>query len=308
MKTQLFSNGRVLGLGIAAASAVAISGAAANHAQAVPYGGTAAINVALYWGNTSGANAYTGYSGTGADSADSGTMWNNLNIYSTQGTNNYGYVGGGVNAGPAPLVASGTSVASTVYNSAGAATDISINVAPNSVNSGGSSSGYANFSGPTAVVKAMFYSKSGASGAYPVDISGLASDGQYDLYLFGVDDFAGDGSGFSLATANQIAGDAAYASTSGIVSSWNTAGTIFNPADPAATQGTIWTVLHAQANASGDITFNFQPLTGGAAGYLNAFQLQPVAATPEPTTVALLGVAAGAGLLLTSRRKRLAKL
>jgi hypothetical protein len=303
MKTQLHSTGRFLGIGMAAASATLLV-SAGNHAQAAPYSGTNAINFALYWGNPSGAQAYTGYSGTGADTTDSGTTWNNLNIYSTQGANNYGYVSGGISAGPSPAVTSGTSVASTIYDSGGTATDVSVNVAPSSTNSGGASSGYANFPGPTAVVKAMFYSKSGSSGAYPVDISGLASDGQYDLYLFGVDDFSGTGSGFSLAAANQIAGDSAYASTSGIASSWATAGDIFNPADPAATKGTVWTVLHAQADANGNLTFYFQPLTGGGAGYLNAFQLQPVAATPEPATVALLGVAAGAGLLLTSRRKR----
>lgn len=92
MKTQLFSSGRVLGFGIAAASA-AFLGTAVNNAEAVPYSGTNAINFmftavgeASYTAATNlaeGIDNYADPAGTaqgevplGADPMNNGATWN----------------------------------------------------------------------------------------------------------------------------------------------------------------------------------------------------------------------------------------
>ena len=62
METQLFSNGRIMGIGLVAASA-AIMGGAMSHAQAVPYSGTNAINFMFAY---SGEGAYTTNKGSAA--------------------------------------------------------------------------------------------------------------------------------------------------------------------------------------------------------------------------------------------------
>jgi|GEM_PF-2797834 len=318
METQLFSNGRILGLGIAVASA-AIMGGAMSHAQAAPYSGTNAINFMFAY---SGEGAYTtnkgsaaGYAAVGVDPSNTGTVWNQMvPTVNHQGTvaslaaGSYGY-------------APATSTLSNLTDSQGNATDVTVTI-PTSPAS--TSFENASWAGNPPLTGTWAYSYSGGTGspAIPlsIDISGLTPGAQYDLYLYGSDANSNDvGTTFSLAAANAIAGDASTATTTGISSvsdpgrnqpfvlPWNVPTTAYGYAwaSATATNGQIWTMLQTQADANGNITFYHANIAGATTDGVNGFQLQPVS-TPEPTTLALLGIAAGAGLLLTSRRKRFA--
>ncbi len=319
MKTQLFSNGRVLGLGIAAASATLV-GLSAHTAQAAPYSGTNAINFMFAY---SGEGAYTtnkgsaaGYAAVGVDPSNTGTVWNQM-----VPTTNKGALAAGA-YGYAPAA----NTLSNLLDSQGNPTAITVTIptAPAST-----SFENASWAGNPPLTGTWAYSYSGGTGSpaipLPIDISGLSPGAQYDLYVYGSDaNSNGVGTTFSLAAANAIAGDASTATTTGISSvsdpnrnqpfvlPWNVPTTAYGYAwaSATATHGQIWTMLQTQADSGGNITFYHANIAGAQTDGVNGFQLQPVAnvATPEPTTVALLGIAAGAGLLLTPRRKRLAKL
>ena len=324
MKTQLFSSGRVLGLGIAAASA-ALMGTAVCQAQAVPYAGTNAINFLFgYSGeasysqasnasqgiNNAGAAANTGEIPLGADSTNNGATWNMM----VPGSATYGGLGALTNG--TNFLASASYTKTGLVDSQGNATDVSF-MTPTGANFQSTSGTWAtpNLSATNEYVYSATPRGGTAPVATPIEdvIAGLTPGNDYALYLYGSgtnNDLMG--TTFSLDSSNAIAGQAATASTTGsptraspMMLPWEANSLDFNyaNANSNATKGVLWTLLNAQANSSGDINIYSTNLAGQNQSAFNGFQLQPV---PEPTTVALLGVAAGAGLLLTSRRKRLA--
>ncbi len=333
MKTQIFSNGRVLGLGIAAASA-GLMGTSVNAVHATAYSGTNAINFMFAF---SGEGAYTtnnsavgGYAAVGVDPSNTGTVWNQMvptgNFTVNNATTNGVPLPKGSAGGDSYGYATTTNILSNLSDSQGNATDVTVTIPTSPASTSWESAVWATNSLLTGT---WAYSYSGTAGAppaaLPIEISGLTPSSQYNLYLYGANPGTlGVGTTFSLAATNVVAGDAAAASTTGVsaasdpgknqpfVLPWNVPTTAYGYgwASASATNGQVWTMLQAQADSTGNITFYHANIAGAIKDAVNGFQLQPVAnvATPEPTTVALFGIAAGAGLLLTSRRKRIAKL
>lgn len=329
MKTQLFSNGRVLGLGIAAAS-VALMNTALHQAQAVPYAGTNAINFLFgYSGEASysaasnfsqgikdaGDGYTTGELPLGADAMNNGATWNMM----VPGSAAYG--GSGALSGDTYFNASASYTKTGLVDSQGNATDVSF------MTPAGANFQSATWPNPNLSMNNEYvYSATPRGGTAPVAtpiedvIAGLTPGNQYALYLYGSGTNANNmGTTFSLDATNAIAGQAASASTTGsptrstpLMLPWEANSSDYNyaAANSTATYGVLWTLLYAQANSNGDINIYSTNLAGQNQSAFNGFQLQPVSTlpVPEPTTVALLGVAAGAGLLLASRRKRFAKL
>jgi hypothetical protein len=329
MKTQLQSTGRILGIGIAAASA-AFPGAVSNNARASAYNGTNAINFLFgYSGEASysaasnfaqgikdaGDNYTTGEVPLGADPMNSGATWNMM----IPGSSAYG--GLGALSGDTYFNASASYTKTGLVDSQGNVTSVSFTTPA------GANFQSATWPSPNLSMNNEYaYSATPRGGTAPVAtpiedvIAGLTPGNDYALYLYGSGTNANNmGTTFSLDSSNAIAGQVASASTTGsptraspLMLPWeaNSADYNYANANSTATYGVLWTLLYAQANSSGDINIYSTNLAGQNQSAFNGFQLQPVSSvpTPEPTTVALLGVAAGAGLLLTSRRKRPTKL
>jgi hypothetical protein len=135
----------------------------------------------------------------------------------------------------------------------------------------------------------------GNGNSFTFTISGLSNSTPYDLYIEGGTTTAGQGAGVALAAANILGSNPGSAVTANsTANSDGSYGSLFTTNGAGGyqlmPQGTTWTVLHSQPDASGNISFVFNG--SGAAAYLNGFQI--IAPSSRPTA-AFHGISLAAG-------------
>lgn len=150
-----------------------------------------------------------------------------------------------------------------------------------------------------------YYNASG--NYYTFTFTGLKTSGTYDLYFMGGTAGSGQGAGVTLAASNQYQSQALSASTANNVQNSNAVyGSLFTSNGSGGyqlmAQGTTWNLLHAQASASGELSFMLNGT--GSAAYLNGFQLVDVTPVPEPSTYAALLGLCGLGAAICRKRRR----
>ena len=282
-----------------------------------------------------GYNSTPVYSGTGMDSQDTGTVWNQVFFpgYTTAGGTAYG--------------TANATVGNLVYSNGSAATGVSVTVgAQNGAYSDASYNTQA--SGDSAMPTYMEgylwnsvqYGTAPAIGPSTVEISGLTAGAKYQLYVYSALPYNESDTLFTLAAANTPAGSGSYllidpqqlyTNSSGAVTGsadirnpassqfaspgYATPTLVAPTADPSNANGD-YGIFTAVADSSGNINFTYFNSgvsngwgTGAASTAksvkddwygINAMQIQSVS-TPEPATLGLLALALG-GLLLLSRR------
>jgi len=126
-------------------------------------------------------------------------------------------------------------------------------------------------------------------GTGTVTLTGLADGGSYQLYLY-----CGSGA------YNNAATDFAITTGTGGPAAGSDAGVV-NVADgnTAFTENANYVVFNATADATGTLGISYSGASGHAEADINGLQ---VVSTPEPATLALLGMGAS-GLLLKKKRK-----
>ena len=323
MKAQWLSTGRMVTMGLAAASASCAAFSATQAQASVGYDGPNAINLTFaYQGEASYSaatnfaqgikDASSGYkagpAAYGVDPSNNGQTWNMM----IPGSASYG--GLGDLSGGSFFNASAGYTDSGLLDSQGNSTGVSFTTPA------GANFQSATWPSPEVVMNNEYvYSATPRGGTAPVatpienTIGGLKPGAEYVLYLYGVGSNADNmGSTFSLATANDVAGMPTSASTTGsptragpLVLPWeaNSADYNYAAASASATQGVIWTSLTAQADSSGNIGLFMTNLAGQNQSAFNGFQLQPIVstATPEPASAIILLAAVG-GLAILRRR------
>ena len=135
----------------------------------------------------------------------------------------------------------------------------------------------------------------GNGNSFTFTIFGLSNSTPYDLYIEGGTTTAGQGAGVALAAANILGSNPGSAVTANsTANSDGSYGSLFTTNGAGGyqlmPQGTTWTVLHSQPDASGNISFVFNG--SGAAAYLNGFQI--IAPSSRPTA-AFHGISLAAG-------------
>jgi hypothetical protein len=202
----------------------------------------------------------------------SGTIWNTVDLKNLVGTNSTAGSSSNLYVNLALENASGASIPPTLSITYSNVITTGTRTAPSGVNG-------ENTLQPGGVMENAWRNYLNASGNYfTFRISGLSNSSPYDLYLEGATAVSSEGGGVQLAPANIFGTEPANAvtanTTTNSLGSYGSLWTVTGGATNLMPQGTTWTLLHGQTDASGKFSFYFNG--GGSAAYLNGFQLVPV--------------------------------